>query len=306
MTLVQSTVRIMPDGNPGRVHPYHISFEGLEKNIICRDASDCDSLVKCLFVCSVRKNVIIIVYAVVSNHAHLAILAKSHKDAYDYAQEVKRTYSMLFRVKYKEQKVLKGTSVDVQMLDTPWYLRNALAYILRNAYDNGANNLNDYKWCGYSAMFRNEPYRGVSKPVASMTKRERENIMHTGDDLKAVSWCVNADNELIPATTCDAKYLEQAFNNDQAFFFKSIGTVNTAEMTQKLVLSPRQMKTDSDFLKDVEELSIRWFGTNLAELSTERKARLLMYVYRSTKTTVAQLARTFNLDQESIRILLNK
>ncbi len=38
---------------------------------------------------------------------------------------------------------------------------------------------------------------------------------------------------LIPSTICDSAYLEQAFENDQAFFLKIIGAQNPAEMKTK-------------------------------------------------------------------------
>ena len=97
MAFVKPVYRTLPDGTFASVMPYHISYEGLEKCIICRDDLDCDVLVKTLFICARRKNVIVIVHAVVSNHAHVGILAKSFWDAEAFAQEVKRTYSQLFR-----------------------------------------------------------------------------------------------------------------------------------------------------------------------------------------------------------------
>ena len=54
---------------------------------------------------------------------------------------------------------------------------------------------------------------------------------------------VDTKERLIPSTICDSAYLEQAFENDQAFFLKIIGAQNPAEMKTKLVDNPRMMKT---------------------------------------------------------------
>lgn len=89
MAFVRPVQRILPDGQAANVRPYHISYEGLEKCIICRDDEDCDTLVKCIAVCAHRKNVIVIIYAVVSNHAHIAVLARSVQAAEAYAAETK-------------------------------------------------------------------------------------------------------------------------------------------------------------------------------------------------------------------------
>ena len=305
MGFVKPETKRLPDGTYGKVMPFHVSFEGLEKAIICRDDNDCDTLVKCIVVCSRRKNVIIIIYAVVSNHAHIAVLARYLEEARAFANEVKRMYSQIFMNRYGESKILRGVDVDVQLLDTDWYLRNALAYIPRNAYDNGAENLFDYKWTGFRAFFRRGTREGLRWPVAKMTRREWRDIMRTGDNLSDVPWMVNAYGEIEPDSVCDTDYLERAFNQDEAFFYKSIGSVNTAEMTQKLVVSPRKMKTDEEFFKEIEAISMRWFMTGVTGLPTSKKARLIPYVYHTMKTTVPQMARGFGMSREEIRLLLN-
>ena len=304
MAFVRPVSRIMPKGNICMVFPYHVSFEGLEKNIICRDEEDCDILVKTLAVCARRKNVIIIIYAVVSNHAHVAVLAKIYEDADAFAKEVKRTYSMLFRKKYGEAKSLKDTTVNVQVLDTEWYLRNALAYVPRNAYDNGADSLFDYKWTGFRACFRKGNPTNARHKVSEMTFREWRAIMHTGDDLSDTTWELNSDNELEPDSFRDYKYLEDSFNGYQSFFYKCIGIVNTSEMNQKLVVSPRKMKTDSELMKELNDLSERWYSVDARNLPESKKARLLPYVFRTMKTSIPQVARAMGLSRDEIRRLL--
>ncbi|MBR5175945.1 MAG: hypothetical protein IKW89_08470 [Bacteroidales bacterium] len=305
MALVKAVARRLPDGTVGAVLPFHVSFEGLEKVIICRDDQDCDTMVKCLVVCARRKNVIIIIYAVVSNHVHAAVLAKSLADAESYAREVKRTYSQLFRSRYGVAKVLRATDVKVQLLDTDWYLRNALAYIPRNAYDNGAESVADYKWTGFRAFFRSGNQPKSQLAVASMTCREWREIFHTGDNLGDVAWTLNEDYEVEPYSFCDVDYLEQAFNRDEVFFYRSVGSVNAAEMTQKLVISPRKMLSDAEFLKEVNAISLRWFMTEIDNLPISRKTRIIPFVYHTMKTTVPQLARVFGLSRDDVSRLLN-
>ena len=65
--------------------------------------------------------------------------------------------------------------------------------------------------------------------------------MHTGDNLGKVPWRADVNNELEPGSFCDKQYFEDTFNGDETFFYKSIGTVNVAEVTQKLIISPREI-----------------------------------------------------------------
>ncbi len=295
----------LPDGSIRQLYPFHISMEGLETAILCRDDVDYDAMVKILCIAARRKNVIVVIYAVVSNHSHVAILAASQQEAHDYGQELKRMYAMWFRRKYGESSVLRRTDIKAILLDSDWYVRNALAYIPRNALDNGCP-INDYRWTGYRAMFRENNIPGPVRRVAGLTKRERESIMHTGDDLSGVSWLIDSKNELIPDSFCEHRYLEQAFEWDHAFFLKTLGGQNSAEMYNKLIDTPRQMQTDGEFFKRANETCQRWFKEDLSGISEERKTRLIPYLYRTCHTTIPQLSRAFGLSQSRVSLILGR
>lgn len=304
MSYVKAAIRKLPDGTENFVFPFHVSLEGLEQCVICRDDEDCDAMVKTLCVCARRKNVIIIIYAVASNHAHAAVLAQKRDNALAFGNEVKRNYSLKFKNRYGESNVLRRTSVDVRSIGDMKYLRNVLTYIPKNAFDNGAANLYEYKWTGFRAMF-NSQKPGLIR-VSGLTRREKEAIMRTGDDLEDVPWVLNCENELEPWSFCDSAYLEESFNKDQAFFFRVLGTVSTAEVIQKTTIAPRMMKKDADFCKDMEEMAQAWYGKGVRDLGSEKKARLLQHAYRTTKTTIPQLSRTFGIDRETVSLLLGK
>ena len=267
--------RKLPDGSVRLVQPFHVSLEGLETIILCRDEEDYDVFVKILCVAAQRKNVNVIIYAVVSNHCHAAVLAFSQACADAFGEEVKRIYSIWFNKKYGIKGTMKKVDVKALLLDSDWYVRNALAYIPRNALDNGCN-VSEYPWSGYRAMFSKKTSAGNGvRAVAQMTKEERRMVMHTGDKLNGVEWLVDENNRIIPRSVCDHIYLEQAFENDPAFFLKTIGGQNAAEMKYKLVDAPRKKLTDNEFLKSAEETRQRWFSSPIGESSYDRKTRLI-------------------------------
>lgn len=281
-------------------------MEGLERTILCRDEEDYDAMVKILCVSARRKNVVLVIYAVVSNHCHAVVLARYQQDADDYGGEVKRMTAMWFSRKYGESGVLKGTDVKAICLDSDWYVRSALAYVPRNALDNGCN-VNEYPWSGYRAMFSQDVSKRVNvRPVSSLHRDEMRRIMHTADKLKDVPWLLDDSGRLIPSSICDSAYLEQAFGNDQSFFLRTIGSLNPAEMNQKLIDNPRKRLTDSEFYKHTAAVSLRWFKAELSRLSLEQKARLIPYISRTMKTSVPQLARTFGLNRDVIRKMLGR
>lgn len=299
-------VRTLPDGKTWRVQPFHVSMEGMESVILCRDDDDYDAMVKILCVCAQRKNVRIIIYIVVSNHSHIAVLAKSQADADAYGEEVKRMYSMWFARKYKGKEILSKSSVKAIALDSDWYVRNALAYIPRNALDNGCN-VNEYPWSGYNAMFKqSQEYLGTARSVSSLTCRDTRKLLHTCDKVNGLPWMLDPAGHLIPASFCDTVYLEQAFEHDQSFFLKTIGSQNGAEMHLKLVETPRTFVKDGVFYRIAADTCQRWFRIPIEELSLERKCRLVPFLYRTTRTTVPQLARTLGLSRSQVAGILAK
>ena len=130
--------------------------------------------------------------------------------------------------------------------------------------------------------------------------------MHTGDNLKDVPWLIDADGALDPGSFCDMSYLEQVFENDAAFFLKTVGGQNAAELRQKLIDQPRKMMTDADFFKNVNDICLRWFERPIHELPVEKKARIIPYLWRTMRTTIPQLARTMGLERDTIASFLGK
>lgn len=302
-------VRQLPNGEILRVYPFHTSLEGHEQRVLCHSDEDYDAFVKIICVCSLRCNTILVMYSVVSNHAHFIVLAQDQKTADALGSEVKKMYSMYFSRKYSDPAVLKRTDSKALLIDSEWYLRNAIAYDIRNAMDNGAKNIQSYKWTGFGALFCEHVSLSGNRPtehVSSLSKRRRREIMRTDDDLSTVGWMLDSDGHLIPATICDRHYAEAAFGHDQAFLLRIIGSVNCGEMQSRLVDGPRQMKTDAEMLRLVEDICRRWFGVGVHELPIEKKARVLAYVNRTSRTSEPQLARVFELSREVVARLLGR
>lgn len=305
MSFQRIVSRGLPDGTIAKVFPFHISLEGLERNLLCREEEDYGVMEKFLFVSAWESNCLIVIHIIMSNHGHACVLAPSWENAYRMSEFMKKRSSMFIAGKYNEHHVLSRTKACIQLLDTDWYVRNTLAYIPRNAKDTGWR-IEDYPWSGYRGMFvGGRSSQGIRK-VSLLTRREKESLFHTHANLERVPWLLDRDNRLVPASCCDWEYLESAFNHDEAFFLKTIGTVNPAEMEQKLLHNLKERQTDSAFLVTVEDLSGRWFQKTPTNLTLEQKTRLLPYLYRSYRTTVGQLARCLREDPQTIERIIRK
>lgn len=295
--------RTLPNGIVTTVYPFHISLKGLESALLCRDEDDYDILQKTFYVCSWRSNVLVIEDIEMSNHGHLAVLARDLSSADKASESIKKNYSQYLSFKYGQRRTLSRCDAKVLYLDSDWYLRNALAYIPRNALDTGKR-IEDYNWSSYRGLFGSEDGFKRSIPVSSMSRRERESVFRTHTDLSKVPWRVDSEGHIVPSSACDHVYLENAFNNDQAFFLKTIGSINCAEMAQKLVEGPRTRKNDSEFFLSAANIADKWFATDILALSLEQKTRLIPYLYHTNSTSVAQIARCIRLSKMQVETIL--
>ena len=305
MAFQRIVTRTLPDGTPAKVYPFHISLEGLENNLLCREEEDYDVMEKLLFVSSWEANCLVVIHIVMSNHGHACVLAPSWENAYRLSESFKKRCSMFIAGKYNEHQVLARTTACIQLLDSDWYVRNVLAYIPRNAKDTGWK-IDTYPWSGYRGMFAGDHRTAGIRNVSGLTRREKEALFHTHADLDRVPWQLDQNDHLVPATCCDCEYLESAFNHDETFFLKTIGSVNEAEMEQKLIHNLRDRQTDSSFALTVNDLSGRWFQKTPAELTLEQKTRLAPYLYRSYRTTVCQLARCLKEDPATVARIIRR
>ena len=294
--------RKLPNGDVRLTHPFHVSLKGLEQAVLFRDDDDYDAAVKILCVCAKRNNVIVIIYSVVSNHCHAGVLAANYADAYEFAIEVKRMISMHFSFRHGKSGIMQQVDVQAIPLTDDWHVRNALAYIPRNAMDNGGN-VTEYEWTGFRGMFsKDEP---TGRRVAFLTTRESEQIMHTGDNLTDTDWLLDEDGHLIARSWCDHEYLEQAFENDPSFFYRLIGSVSPAQMNEILIENPRKRVNDSEFVKIVNETCLKWYKTDIKDITTDKKLRIASLLYRTTRTSVPQLSRALEVPRDKIATAIN-
>ena len=303
MAFQRTPIRQLPDGTSSKVFPFHISLEGLESNLLCRDEEDYDHLEKSFFLSAWKNNCLIVMEIAMSNHGHGCVLAPNMTAALRTGEMVKKRQSQYLSWKYGEKSILSRSRVDVRYLDSDWYVRNALAYIPRNAEDANCR-IEDYRWSSYRGMFVQGRSEASVRKASALSKREMKAVFRTHEDLSAVPWLLNIEGGIEPASACDWQYLESAFNHEQAYFLKTIGSLNKAEMVQQLTLNERLRHTDTEMLAILVNLADKWFHKTIMELTPEMKSRLLPYVYRCYRTTIPQLARCLQLPKDAVSSLI--
>lgn len=294
----------LPDGHRCRLFPFHVCIKGVSDAILCRDDEDFDVFVKYIHICARRKNVLVVVYIVMSNHVHVTILASDQGTADAFAVEIKRMFSMYFAWKYGRNKVLKYLDASALYLDSNSYLRNSVAYTLKNSLDAGCK-VDQYQWSAYRALFPSEPTVGLW-PVSRLSTREVEKIFHTNMDISSTGWKIDDKNRLDPASACEAAYAEAAFNNDISYFYRALGVTDNAVMEARFMDGPRTRLNDQDFFRLVSDTAGRWFNRTVDGLSLENKIRLVPYLYHVAKTTPAQIARGLGMEKTMVERLVKQ
>lgn len=295
--------RILPDGTRAKVYPFHISLEGMESILLCRDDEDYDHLEKSFYLGALDGNALVISEIAMSTHGHCAVLAVNWEGAAAVGRHVKKRHAQYLSRKYGERNIMARTRISVQYLDTDCYVRQALAYIPRNAADTGCR-VEDYPWSSYRGMFAGGEESPGLQAVCRLTRKEKEALFRTHKDLSGVPWLVDGQGRIDPASACDCAYVESAFLGDKSGYLRMIGEVNPAEMWQKLVLNSRVRQSDAKFMVCVADVAGRWFRKEVPNLTPVEKEKLVTYLFRSYYTSVAQLARCLQLRREDVRRIL--
>lgn len=295
-------VRSLSDGSTRRLFPFHICLKGLPDIILCRDDEDFDVFVKQIHLCAIRKNVVVVVYIVMSNHLHVMILAPDQKAADEYCVEIKKTLSMYYSRRYGVRKVLRHLDASAFYLDTNSYVRNSIAYTLKNSLDAGCR-VDQYPWSSFRAVFASGKSPDLV-PVSRLSTREVERVFHTNMDISSTGWLIDGCGRLDPSSACYVLYAEEAFNNDLSFFWRVLGMVDNPAMEARFVDGPRTRLNDQQFLKYLSETAERWFGKKVDDLSNDNKMRLVPYIYHTVRTSPSQLARGLGLDRALIEKLI--
>ena len=174
---------------------YHLCTEGLSETVMFKDNEDYVTGINYLAVCQIALNqtalnqtalnqtapnqIEIIAFCLMSNHLHIvakgenAILKK-------FIISFKRRYSMWLARKYNEHKILHRTAFTIKEIGSTEYLKQVIAYVLRNPIAAGINvSPFQYKWSSASCYFRQ---KDETFPQKNGTFRQKNEALPQKDE----------------------------------------------------------------------------------------------------------------------------
>jgi hypothetical protein len=201
---------------------------------------------------------------------------------------------------------LKGQLESIAIISDIKYLRNCIAYILRNAVSAMiCRRVDEYPWSSYGAYFK-EGKTGLELPIASLKGRQRKRILRTRMNLDDCPFRIYEDGNISVDSFVRNDLVHLAFNNSGKLFLYYLGCCNDTQMEYEFAIRPLMMSNDYDLLSAAEGVAAQRFrGKNISKLTSREKCSMLKHLYFNYKSTVPQLSRVMGLSRDLVRKVLS-
>ena len=316
---------------------YHLCTEGLSETVMFRDNEDYVTGINYLAVCQIALNqtapnqiapnqIEIIAFCLMSNHLHIvakgenAILKK-------FIISFKRRYSMWLARKYNEHKILHRTAFTIKEIGSTEYLKQVIAYVLRNPIAAGINvSPFQYKWSSASCYFRqkDEAFRRQDEtflqknealPQKNGTFRQKDiggkkdQTGLTGNKIRRIFKTrtlifdgINIIEGEMADLTSFVKFteVEAIFKTSRALmYFMSKDNDNEIELEMNTL--KKVSYNDSTVINAIRQICEKKFQTSqINALGIHEKCSLVKYMKKNFNSSPKQIARILSLRLQTI------
>ena len=282
---------------------YHVSSKALERNDIFHNRGDMVTAMNDIAMCILRYDVAILCFCLMSNHFHFVIKG-TYADCYAFMNEFKRMCAIRMRDSNREVKGLKDVELRFDILNTPEYLENAIAYVLRNPLAARIIMMPYfYEWSSISAYFRGQsPLQGI--PLNTLSVRKRREVLRTRHDSVPENYILSFQGYVQPECFIAINEVEQIFRHPSRLMMALARKVEK-EFEVTIGAAKQIVMLDSELRTHVMDLVRNEFGVNsMSQLSADDRLRLCLLVRRNFNASVKQIARVLRLSQTLVASVL--
>ena len=286
---------------------YHVCTDGLEQVSLLKDDEDFKVAWNYLALSAWRTGVQVVAFILMSNHAHGLLACRSASQADRAIKLYKKLISAFLRKKYGLTRILHNTKDCISLIDTDQYMKNCIAYILRNAVcARLCPKPEDYEWSSYACCF-STGRKKRSMPVSRLGFTQKRNLLKTGMDLSGCPLEIDENGMIVLESFVRSDIVEKVYRNSGKSFLYYLGCCNDSKMEYELACQPLMHISDQEMYQTISKhVANRFRGKELSELNTSEKCSILKSVFFNNKTSIPQISRILGLSRALVQHILSK
>ena len=275
----------------------------MKSSLLFRDSEDYITGINYLALCAfIYQNIEILAYCMMSNHLHIVVKGDAETGK-KFMTGFKRRYSLWMTKKYNEYKTLKNVPAIVKLIDNKEYLKQVIAYVLRNPVAAGINvNPFEYKWSSAGAYFGHDEDGIASKSV--------NNSLRLNESRRLFKTKTRIPESINPVTisghTVDMKSfvnyieVEGLFRTSKAFMYFMAKDLDS-EIESQLSMRKKIVFQDSFVAKAVVGICEERFNvSHVNDLNIADRCMLISILKRRFNSSPKQIARLLNLNPDIV------
>lgn len=286
---------------------YHVCTDGMEQITLLKDDEDFKVAWNYLALSAWRAGVQVVAFILMSNHVHELLACRNMSQADKAIKLFKKLLSTYLRRKYSVSQILHETNDSISLIGTEQYMKNCIAYILRNAVcAKICFKPEDYKWSSYACCFSAERKRSFV-PVSELGFTQKRNMLRTGMDLSDCPFEIDENGIIVLESFVRFDIVETVYRNSGKSFLYYLGCCNDVKMEYELDCQPLMHISDQEMSLSIARYVVnRFHGKELPELTSAEKCSILKPIFFSHKTSIPQLSRIMGLPRKLVHRILSK
>ena len=325
---------------------YHICTKGTARAILFRDDADYHKALDIAAISAYALDIDILAYCLMSNHVHFIVAVTDNDSPLKFINRFKQLYSSYFNDRYSAEsgqsdmanvrpdisdgllydrqdkymaehyrfsdsrnvggRAFKRVEATIKKIDSIPYLKNCIAYLMRNPVEAGLVKHPDaYMWSSYKCYFSRKSVYGDTYPVSAFRKRFLKDLLGTHMDVTASRFRITEAGNILPESFVDMALVEQVFDNSVDAMSRQIMKVNYYALEYDLAYPGKPRLADEVVYGIARKLALTWYGKELKDIAEKEKVRLIGTLKRRSNANVSQICRTLDLSPQMVTELFD-
>ena len=280
-----------------------VTTDHLSDRLWFKDTQDFVVAMNIVAVLSLRMNVSILAFILMSNHVHF-VLAEDKAKALKFITEFKRLFSWYLTNKYGKREQLRRNDVDIRELSAyDESLERAIAYVQMNCVAAGlCLSPTDYRWGSGNCFFRASTLNGT--PVRMLSRRKIRALTHSTEVIPK-DWLFSQEGYILPDCYIARNFVQSLFRKPQRMLYF---LEHSSKAAKRLSLSEQDIPSfkDQTIVAAIPDLCRALFRKNsFKELGPTEQTELLRQIRRRFSSNINQLCRITGLEYADAAKLLD-